>query len=420
MKIKVKPSFLQGEINAVSSKSDVHRMLFCAAGADRETTIISNVLSDDIKATISVISSLGANVITEKKNNEYYISVTPIKTVAEKPKLHCFESGSTARFAIPYAAALYDEFTVTGSEGLEKRPFLDICLCLSKRGCNISSYTLPITVKKMLVCGDYFIDGDISSQYISGLLLALPLLNGESRIILTSPLKSSGYVDMTIKTLKQFGVPVYKNGNEYIIKNFKYKSPGVIRAEGDWSNSGFWLAAGAINGDITVKGLNINSCQKDRLILDFLEDMGADITKNENSICVKKSALHGIDIDAENIPDMVMSFVPAAVYSSDKTTINNTNRLRIKESDRVNSIKEVLKNIGGKCIVYKNKIVIHQSEIIGGQVDSFNDHRVAMMAAVLAIAGSDSVSIKKAEAVNKTYPHFFEDFVKLGGNIDVI
>ncbi len=387
MRVKVMPRKLGGEIAAISSKSYAQRILLVSALADAPTNIAINHFSQDIKSCIGAITAMGASV-------EYTAEGVVVKpsTPVGKPSINCGESGTTARLILPMATAICKDGGVLVGEGsLPSRPFAELCKSLEQNGVEFDQYNLPITFGGAIKAGEFPIAGDQSSQYISGLMLALPLLDGDSKIKLTSPVQSSGYLDMTLEVIEQFGV---KSG--YDVKgNQRYISPEHIAVEGDWSNASYWLAVG-----IMPTGLNINSLQKDSLF---------------PKVCDSDR------IDAMDIPDLVPALAIYAAQKSTDTEIYNIQRLRIKESDRVVTVSEMIEALGGKITVEENRMIIHGTGgLRGGEVNSYNDHRIVMSAAVAASFCSQPVIINDAGAVKKSYPSFFEDLQKLGGEYYVL
>ncbi len=382
----ITPAVLQGSIEAIASKSYAHRIIIAAALADKPTEIHCNGISNDILDTVNAVNALGAKAVIDGNR----ICVEPVVKNNDEVKIDISESGTTARLILPIACALYDKGTLSGKGSLVKRPFKPLCDSMAEHGISFSGNYLPISFEGKMTAGEYRISGSESSQYISALLYTLPLLEGESTLTLTSPLASEGYVDITLDVLRQFGITggYKRNGKE------RYTSPGSIAVEGDWSNSAFWLAAG-----VTVKGLNPESCQRDRLF---------DTVKDQDQI------------DAEHIPDLVPILSVYACSKNRTTRIYNVSRLRIKESDRIESVTEMIRSLGGEIEADDNEIIIHGKGVLsGGTVNSYNDHRIVMSAAVASAICRGKVVIRGAEAVNKSYPNFFNDFNSLGGKADV-
>ena len=418
MQVKIKPAKPCGEVFAIASKSDAHRAIIAAALADKKTKISISHLSKDIEATLNCIQNMGAEY--EKIGDIY--EITPIKKLIKNPTLDCFESGSTLRFLLPVLACLGEGATFVGSGRLPERPMEIIVDLLSLHGNEFSSSSLPITVSKKTLPGTFEIAGNVSSQYISGLLFALPLLSKESKILLTSNLESSAYVDLTIDVLKSFGGDIKRCGDEFLISPIgTYKSPGHYQVEGDWSNAAFFLVLGALGGNVSVRNLNLKSYQSDKLILDVLKLANAKVNITDDLITVSKSELKPFDFDVSQCPDLfpVMSILACGALG--KSTLYNAKRLRIKESDRIKTTKELILNLGGKVKETEDSLTIFGTgKLFGGKVNSANDHRIAMSAFVAGAISNGEIILEGAEAMNKSYPSFMEDFKKVGGYVDVI
>ena len=420
MNIKITPSVLNGTVQAVSSKSAAHRILIASALSSEETVIRCNCISEDISATADCLNALGAEV----KIQEDTIKVKPVSGQVSEAVLDCRESGSTLRFLLPVAAALGIKSSFTGSGRLPSRPIMPLRREMENFGVKFSEpWKFPIETQGRLKAGDYSMKGNVSSQFVTGLLFALPLLDGDSTLRLIPPVESRSYIDMTLDTLSQFGIEVREENNTFYIKgNQSYASRGEINVEGDWSNAAFFLTAGAVAGSVTVKGLNTESLQGDRVITDILRDMGAEVSIDGDSVTVSHRELHGISVNASDIPDLVpVISVAGACADSGITVITNAERLRLKESDRLAAISECLNNIGNVNAEMDDGIVIWTDEkLLGGNVFSFNDHRIVMSMSVASVKCKSDVIIRDAEAVNKSYPDFFKDFKSLGGKADVI
>ena len=391
MDIIISPKKLSGTVNAVSSKSDAHRKIIAAALSDKETQIIMNNFSDDIDATLDAIKNLGGDFV----KTENGVKVKPISKTPEKVSLDFCESGSTARFLLPVTSALCENAEFSGKGRLPERPFADLTNAMRKNGVEVSSDNLPIKTSGKIKSGVFEIRGDISSQYITGLLFALLNVDGESKIRLTSELLSAPYVDMTLDTLKAFGASVKVLENEYIVKPQKLISPEMVTVEGDWSQAAFWVVADKICGNIEISGMNEISRQGDKRITKILDDT---------------------DIDATNIPDLVPILAVLAASRVGTTRIYGAKRLRIKESDRLYAMTKCINDLGGCAKETEDGIIIEGTgKLKGGVVDSFSDHRIAMAAAIASLICENEVKIINAECVKKSYPAFFEDFKKLGG-----
>lgn len=398
-KIKISSSKLCGSVQLPPSKSVAHRALICsflAGGGSVEPIIASN----DMKATTGIIHSL--------KNNE---------TV-----LNSIESGSTLRFMIPVAAALGREVIFTGEGSLLSRTIGEYQELLPKHGVQIDcNGFLPAKLSGRLKNGNYEVNGDVSSQYITGLLMALASLDGDSAVVLKTPLQSKPYVDMTVKVLADYGVAIKETDFGYLIKGGQTFRKMDYIVEGDWSHSAFFLAAGAIGGDVTVKGLDMNSTQGDKAIIDVLRDFGAEIEIGENGITAKKSKLKGTVVDAENIPDLVPMIAVMAAFAQGTTVIKNAERLRFKESNRIESVVSNLKLMGADVTETPDGMIINGGKALcGAQLHGYNDHRIVMAFAVAAANADGETVIDDMESINKSYPSFFEDYKKIGGKCECL
>ncbi|MEG0833162.1 MAG: 3-phosphoshikimate 1-carboxyvinyltransferase [Oscillospiraceae bacterium] len=420
MEAVIKPSKLSGKINAISSKSDAHRALICAALADSPTKVLVNSFSDDIEATVGALTALGAKII----RTEHGLTVMPTEHVEAEPQIDCRESGSTLRFLLPVAAAMCRKATVIGRGRLPQRPMSPLIDELALHGCDIGGKRLPMTVSGGLLPGKYEIGGDISSQFISGLLFALPMLCKDSEIVLTSPLQSSGYVNMTIKTLANFNIEIIETKTGFRVPGKQnYITCGEYKVEGDWSNSAFWLAAGALGNGCAVTGLCEKSLQKDKEIVEILTAQGAEVESGAEIISVRPGEpdCENSEIDAREIPDLVPIAAVLACKKKAKTVFTNCERLRLKESDRLEAVREMICALGGEARCSESTLtIVGSGSLRGGIVDSKNDHRIAMSAAIAAALCSENIIITGADAVKKSYPDFFCDYIKLGGEGDVV
>lgn len=420
-KVIIEPTNLHGMITPPVSKSDAHRAIICAALSKGITTISPFSMSSDMKATIGAVKALGTRV-DEKENCLIVDGTNTFSNIVSN--IDCLESGSTLRFLIPVAAISGKEITFVGHGRLPQRPIGPYLEDLPKAGVKMNTQGgLPLKISGKLKSGDFFMPGDISSQFITGLMLALPLLQGDSRIILTTPLQSKGYVDLTISVMKRFCVEIETLENGYFIKGSQNYKSCDYKTEGDWSQAAFFMCAAAISKNpngINCKGLSLDSKQGDKKIADILSLFGADV-KKESEISVKYNNLHGIEIDASQIPDLVPVIAGVAAFSKGKTTIFGAERLRIKESDRLKTTTLGLKSLGADIEETKDGLVIIGKETLeGGTCEGYNDHRIVMTLAVVAQRCENKVIINGSECINKSYPQFFEDYNSLGGKADVI
>ncbi|MBQ8391782.1 MAG: 3-phosphoshikimate 1-carboxyvinyltransferase [Clostridia bacterium] len=419
MKVILSPSKLNGTVCAPPSKSCMHRTLICAAAADRPTKIFCSSYSKDTLATIGCLKALGAKF----EEFDGGIIVYPIeKGQREECILDCNESGSTLRFMLPFAAALGKKCTLVGAKRLGERPLLPLCTAMEKHGVTpkYEGSFLPCKIEGKLSGGVYEIAGDISSQFITGLLLALGVTGG-GEIRTTTPLKSAPYIDITADIQREFGINVIKTESGYIVsEGQKYTSPEEIHIEGDLSNAAFWLVAGAIGSvdAVTCTGLREDTLQGDGKIVEILRSMGAKVEREGDRVTVYRSKLKATVIDCSDIPDIVPILCVAATQAEGTTVFRNIERLRAKESDRVESTAKLISGLGGTITFDENTIYVTASKLSGGEISSFNDHRIAMSGAIASLVCEGSVTIDTAEAVEKSYGDFYEKFIMLGGKCD--
>ena len=414
MNVTFRPFTPGGTVAAPPSKSDVHRAIICAALSKGVCTIAPVALSEDILATIRCVEALGA--VTKIENKVLTVDGSGMfrsKTAA----LDCGESGSTLRFLIPVAAAGGVNATFTGSGRLPERPIGIYTDALPKAGVRCETEGgLPLTVSGTLQSGVFEIPGDISSQFISGLLFALPILPRDSRIVLTTPVQSVGYINMTIRTMAKFGIEIGVMDNGWYIRGKQHYVPSDYRTDGDWSQAAFFLTAGAVGGDVTVTGANIDSAQGDRRIAAILRDFGAEVLQDGGTVRVISRPLRAIVIDASQIPDLVPVLAVCASFAQGTTRIFNAARLRIKESDRLRTTAALLNSLGGNVKELPDGLEITGvPQLAGGSADGCNDHRIVMSAAVCAACSAGEITCTDAMSVNKSYPDFYEDYGRIGG-----
>lgn len=409
MDIQITPSPVSGTIEGIASKSFAHRALICACLANGESKIRINTTSADIEATISCLRSLGAEI---KKNGTVY-TVKPIDNLCKNAEIDCNESGSTLRFLLPVICALGIETKINGSGRLSERPISPLKEELIRMGAEISD-SFPLNVSGKISAGEFTLRGDVSSQFVTGLLIALSYLGG-GRINLLPPVQSRPYIDITLEVLRTFGADIKEENNTFYI----YDSPLTscnFTVESDWSNAAFPLCMGA-----EVTGLNPDSTQGDKAIIDVLRSMGARVLQNGSSFKADVSHLHGCRINAADIPDAVPVIAAIAATAEGETVIWGGERLRIKESDRILTTCAMLRSLGADIAETDDGMIIRGKKILdGGETPSYNDHRIAMAAAVAACRCIGSVTIRQAEAVNKSYPAFFDDYNSLGGQTNVL
>ena len=451
MQAKITPGKLKGKIEAVSSKSHLHRMLLCAALSESNTVIYLNCRSKDVDATIRCVEAMGAKVeigdgklivhpvehrlgVPEDtsccRRNKAGAGGSDLGAEADRngslPVLDCGESGSTARFVLPMTTAVCGGGTLVGAGRLPERPFGAICTVMEENGCTFSSYSIPMTVTGPLKSGIYRIPANISSQYLSELMMSLPLVDGDSEIVFTTEVESEGYLDITESVMEDFGMPLENTGNGYKIKgNRRYKSPGEIIAEGDWSNGAFWVAANALGCGLEIGNLKDRSLQRDCRIVEVAKALFGEATlsaNGENSIGEPASRAENkeITIDGADIPDIIPISAIMACGRNGRTRFINCHRLRLKESDRLMSVASIINTLGGSAIVENDDLIVDGcGQLTGGEVDSFVDHRIVMSAAIAATISTGEVIINNAQDVAKSYPNFFEDYEKLGGKVEI-
>lgn len=423
MDLIVYPKRIEGRIKAIESKAHAHRVLIASAlaselGTNKKTLVRINHYSQDIEATISCLEALGAGF--EKTLEGLWI--TPIKKPTEGASLNCQESGSSLRFILPLAASLVNSFNVKGSGKLPQRPLKELQREMSKKGSSFFPQTLPFKVEGRLEAGRFRLPGNVTSQYISGLLFALPLLSKNSCIEIEGDLESAGYVDMTLAVLEDFSIEIRRAEGKFKIKgNQQYISPGEVAIEGDWSNSAFFMGMGALGGDVLLSGLDKNSKQPDKAFLDLLKNMGAGLEEGKEGIRIFSKELKGIKADISSSPDLmpILSVLMAGAKGS--SLIKGGKRLRLKESDRLEAMEKNLRELGVNLEVEGDDLYIKGGSILkGGAVDSFMDHRIVMALTSCASLCKGPILITGSEAVEKSYPNFFEDYKALGGDYNVI
>ena len=410
------PGARTGEVHIPASKSQAHRMLLCAAMGENEVTLRCRGLSKDILATVACLKALGASVDAEGE-------VLHLRPVSAPPSglclLPCGESGSTLRFLLPLVGALGASAVFEREGRLPERPIEPLRRELCRNGMDIRSDGARLSCSGQLRPGAFSLPGNISSQYISALLMTLPLLEGESTLHMEGALESAAYVAMTEEVLRLGGVRTEKTGYGYRIPGGqRCRFAPELSVEGDYSNAAFFLCAGALSErGIRVTGLDPQSRQGDRAIVPLLEEMGAQVASDGSSVTVKRDALHGITIDASPIPDLIPVLSVVAAAASGETRVIHAQRLRLKESDRLHSTTQMLRALGAEAEELPDGLVIRGGRTLaGGTVDACGDHRIAMSAAVAGGICRGAVTICGSECVQKSYPDFWTDFQQLKGD----
>lgn len=439
----VAPGPLAGALPAIASKSIAHRVLICAAFSDGPTHIDCDTTSADIDATAACLRELGANVHRTRRG----FFVQPACRIGDAPLLDCGDSGSTERFLLPVAAALGRGISLTGHGRLANRPLSPLYEELVRHGAELSEQgAFPLHVGGRLSGGRFELPGNVSSQFVSGLLLAAPLLVEGVQAAVAKPVESRSYIDLTIDALALFGVRVQvEDEPEQTVFSVEpgavLATPGIARVEGDWSNTAFWLAAGALSRapepaetltatcadgsglpvvGVALSGLEPRSSQGDRAIVGILRSLGARVDWEDGVVTACTGRLAGAVIDVADCPDLVPPVAAVASCAAGETRIVNAGRLRLKESDRLVTVSEGLAALGADIRIEGDSLVITGRENLdGGTVDAADDHRIAMMAAVAATRCTGPVRIIGAQAVAKSYPGFFEDLARLGGHVEM-
>jgi len=417
----IRNSTVSGKLEAPPSKSMTHRAILCGALAKGKTRIKNPLDCDDTRATINACKQLGIK-ITGKKNIS--VKSTGELTASTNP-INCSGSGTTLRFFTPMCALASGVSILTGNESLEARPMSELLNALNELGVNCFSIKnngrSPLIVSGNGINGGTIrLNGNVSSQFISALLLTLPKAEKKSVLELTTKLESRPYVELTLEALERFGVKigVSHNFTKFFIEPKQKFNSCSFKVPGDFSSASFFLSAGAISGMTEVKGLDLNSSQGDKKIIEILREMNANVKTRKNLVRVEKSELNSLEIDARDIPDLVPVCCVLATQAEGLTRIKNAGRLRLKESDRMASITSELKKMGAKIAIKNNSLQIKgRTTLKGSIIDSHNDHRIAMACSVAGLVADGRTKIQNAECVSKSHPEFFEDLTKIGGRI---
>lgn len=426
-KIRIWPARLQGTVHVPSSKSMGHREIICA-GLAEGTSIIDNIsMSEDIEATCRCLMALGVKIesVPCRFEGRRALKITGsgrLKVAAAEAD--CGESGSTLRFFIPLAALLGESFTFLGHGKLVSRPLQAYYDIFDRQQIDYRTVDgqLPLTVRGRLQPGHYILPGNVSSQYVSGLLFALPLLEGDSVLEITSPLESSAYVDLTLDCLAKYGITIEnREHRSYIIKGGQKYCPQNSAVEGDWSQAAFWIAGGCLGNKMTLLGMDSASLQGDKAIVEIVRRMGGNINM-DSEINASPGKLRGTVIDAAGCPDIIPVLAVLAALSEGTTRIINAGRLRIKECDRLAAMTRELNRLGAKVTELEDGLIIEgrPEGLDGGcSVDAWNDHRIAMSLAIAAAGCARPFTLTGAGSVAKSYPAFWHDYRQAGGRTEV-
>ena len=393
MDITIQPHHLRGNITVIPSKSQAHRLLICAAFSDKPTQLHCPETNRDIEATADCLNALGAQIT--RTDSGY--TVFPTEHIPETAVLNCCESGSTLRFMLPVAGALGVEATFLMAGRLPQRPLSPMWEEMERMGCTLTRPTADtIRCQGKLIPGKYAIDGGVSSQYITGFLLGLSLLQEKSTLEITGKIESRPYIDLTRDAISLFGGDPEHPGGMF------FRSPGYLAVEGDWSNGAFWLAANELGSELSIHGLNTASSQGDRAVVEILHQLRDGSPR----------------VSAADIPDLV-PILSVVAANQNGAVFTDIRRLRLKESDRVASVIAMIENLGGWAYATEDTLTVNGTGLVGGTVDAVNDHRIAMSAAIAATVCTQSVTILGAQCVKKSYPQFFEEYRRLGGNYEL-
>jgi len=417
--VTIYPGSLDGEVFIPPSKSMSHRAIICAGLSEGISTINNVGISEDIEATVGAMENLGVTI--EKAASSMRIKGSAALEL-KNSRINCRESGSTLRFIIPVAALTGKPVAFYGEGKLVERSLTPYFNILEKQGIKYEtdSGKLPLHINGRLTPGEFRLPGNISSQFISGLMFALPLLEEDSKITVTTELESRPYIDLTMKVLNGFSIDIENHAyRTFLIKGKQEYRATDYTVPGDFSQAAFWLAAGTLGSDVACNGLDMESMQGDKAIVDIITDMGGKIAVGSGAVRALPADIRGTVIDASQCPDLVPILAVLGALSLGRTEIVNAKRLRLKESDRLAAVSGELGKLGAAILEKEDGLVIEgRKSLSGGRVDSWNDHRIAMALAVAATRCEEPVIINNASCVKKSYPDFWEHYKALGGRID--
>lgn len=415
MNITISPSGISGTIEAPASKSLTQRVIAAGLLAEGTTAILNPAYCNDSLAAVAMAGELGASIRSEPDR----IIIESRRKPSGPVTLNCNESGLALRMFAPVSAIITESVILEGKGSLMHRPVAMIGQALSQLGVTVEATDgrLPLKLTGRLRPGRAFVDGSAGSQLLTGLLMALPLADGESRIDVAG-LTSKPYIGLTLGLLDEFGITIENNSfRTFIIPGNQSYRAHEYTVEGDWSNAAFLLVAGATAGRVTVEGLNLHSIQADRAILTVLNEAGAALVTAPDAVTSSLSGLHSFTFDATDSPDLFPPLAALAAGCEGTSSIRGVGRLRHKESDRAEAIADVLEAMKIKVKISGDEMLITGGSVQGAVVSSHNDHRIAMMASVMAANATAPVTVTGAEAVAKSYPGFYNDMGRLGAVI---
>jgi 3-phosphoshikimate 1-carboxyvinyltransferase len=418
MRVEVSKSSISGTVKAPPSKSAMQRYIAGALLADGISRVFSPSLCEDSLAAISIAEALGADISVSGEVVTVKGGFKP-----RRSEIFCGESGLATRMFTSIAALHSGEITISGKGSILKRPLKMMEGPLAELGVSISTNNglLPIRIKGPMKGGNVIIDGSVSSQFITGLLMSLPVVKEDS-VIFVDNLVSRPYIDLTIGILKKFNIDIQNHSYEkFEIKGTQEYIAGDFTVEGDWSGAAFLMVMAAIGGEATVRNLDLCSAQADRAIIDVIKISGANISASDNSVIIFKGDLRGFCYDISDCPDLAPPLVVLALASNGESIITGTSRLSSKESDRGKILQDALSALGGKIRNYKDRIEIYGGKSLnGGVISANNDHRIAMALTSASLICNSPVIIDGMECINKSYPNFIDDFRKIGGMIKIL
>lgn len=403
------PTIIQGEIKVPASKSYMQRAIAISLLSNGKSTLLNPTYSNDSLAAIDVAQKLGAKIIKSDNSVEIIGGFNPVANI-----LSVGESGLGMRMFSPIASLYENEITISGEGSILSRPTL-VENALQQLGvtCETKNGFLPLKLKGGLKGGFAEIDGSMSSQFLTGLLIALPFAKNDSTLKVNN-LKSKPYIDITLEILSEFGIEIINNNyEEFFIKGNQTAQAKEYFIEGDWSGASFWLVAGAISENINIQGLNSNSVQADKAMLDVIKMVGANVKIENNEIKISKNKLDAFEFDATDCPDLFPPLATLAANCNGISKIKGVHRLEHKESNRAETLQKEFSKVNINIEILNDEMIIKGGEIEGGTIHSNNDHRIAMAGAILALNAKDSITIENAESINKSYPNFFTDLERV-------